>query len=202
MHSSISASPPSKLRRTEWQIIAEARRAPHTPPRNATQTAESGTTAALSDISRARRSPPGSRLQLRAKRESSPTRLSPRWNHRAHRDTAIPLCQPLHRNRRARARSKRGKRAPLPTANHKARKRIGRTVGSKPETPCPDEKNMSLGPKAPQLRCILANNRPDAKLAADFCARRGRTAILFPTQPVRCLPHNSGQGYYPRSNRR
>ncbi len=110
-------------------------------------------TAAPSDTSRARKSRPGAQPQLRAKRESKPTRLSTRWNHRAHRDTAIPPCWPPPLSRLARARSTWGKHVPLPTANHRARTRIGRTVGSNTETPCPDEKSMSLGRKARPLHC-------------------------------------------------
>ena len=79
-----------RRKKNDWRSVAEARRAPHTPPRNATQTAESSTTAAPSDTSRARKSRPGMRPRSRAKRESNPIRSSPQWNHRARRDTAIP----------------------------------------------------------------------------------------------------------------
>jgi hypothetical protein len=152
-------------------------------------------TVAPSDTSHARKSQPGSRLQLWAKRESTPIRLSPRWNHRAHRDTAIPPCHPPHWNRRARARSMQGKRAPLPTANHRAHTRIGRTVDSKPETPCPDEKNMSLGPKAPSLHWCSGELLARRGSAAALCSE-GRSAIQC--SPLALHPlRNAGMGQLP-----
>jgi hypothetical protein len=75
----------------------------------------------------------------------------------------------------------RDKRALLPAANHRARTRIGHTVGSKPERPCPDEKNMSLGPKARSLHCCSGEPLASRGSAAAFRSR-DRSAILCSSQ--------------------
>jgi len=153
------------------------------PPRNATRAAESNTNVAPSCTSRAKKSRPGLRLQSPAKRESSPTRSSPQWNHRARRDTAIPLCRPPHRNRRAHARNMRGKRAPLPTANRTTRTRSDRTAGSKPETPCPDGRSMSPGPQAQPPHLYSAGPRPRRGSVA-ASRSKGSSATLCSSQLV------------------
>src|SRR5262249_44477102 len=189
----LSASPCRKVRRVRCRLTLEAKRAPHTPSRNATQTSESSTIEAPSDTLQAGKSQPGSRPQLLAKRESTPTRLSTRLNRRARLDTAIPPDQFRHPNRRALAQNMSGKRAPLPTVNHRARKRTGRSAGSKPETPCPDEKNRSPGPKEPPLHW-----RSGEQLARDVSAAasrsRGRSATQCSFQLQLYPLRNLGKG--------
>jgi len=162
------------------------------PPRSATRAAESNTIAAPSCTSRVKKSRSGLPPRSPARRESTPNRSSPQWNHRARRDAAIPLCRPPHRNWRAPARNMRGKRAPLPTANHTTRTRTGRTAGSKPETPCPDERSMLPGPKAQPPHLYSAGPHPRRGFVA-ASRSKDSSAILSSLQPVPRLPCNWGR---------
>src|ERR1041385_9446188 len=84
-------------------------------------------------------------------------------NRKVHRGDATPTYWLPRRNRLAHARNKRGKRAPFPTANRTARTRIGHSVGSKLETPCPDGKRMSPAPRAQRLHSYFSGQRASDK---------------------------------------
>jgi len=115
---------------------------------------------------------------MRARRKSRPSLRSKQWNHKAHRDTAIRLRSTGFLNRCVRARSKRDKRVLLLTANRTARTRTGRTVGSKPERPCRDEKNRWPDPRVPLRHCY----------SAERLARCG-PAVASDSMGIFAIPH-------------